>query len=612
MFTTANSVNATAQAQNLAAAINRNLSSAALDRFVGVASANTVTIYLLTPGSNVFLLEPGPLGGVMSLSWAAASGAANGTQANIVGLNQLYSGTSPFCTGKTFPQFIFSYASGVGPVATSPSLSLDGKKIAYVENDANIGAILHVLTLGTGTEVGTCGGTNTGTSTPTCAIGAFGPVIPGSTASSNATDFMLPLGLLAANASTGGAGAIDSFSSLFPTYSNDTGYVGDNNGIMYAITPLFLGTPAFRGGVGWPVAVNIGTDLSAPVVDVGNAGNIFVGDSSGNLYNYTLGGISAGNFGLGNATGGGVRDAAMIDSTNGVGYVTVSCSGTGGSSVLNQFGFSSNGLTTLRTVDLNARGCDGPVMYSPSVDNNYFNKGISSATAANNGELQVCFAGPSSLNLAQFQFVSGTMGASVQFLDSTFSSALGNLTCSPLTEFYGSNGSYALTGLSQSGTTATVTTAVQGFTTGQSVTIAGVAAGGADCPTATAQAFNGTHPVTVSSGTTFTYTDGLSGTITTCNISNATATGPTDYTFFGASLPGVWTFTTGMVSSTQAFSAQNTTNLSGGTSGIIVDNDSSDGQAASIYFGNLTSISNQCSTGIPTFCAVKLTQSALQ
>ncbi len=493
MFTTANSVNATAQAQNLAAAINRNLSSAALDRFVGVASANTVTIYLLTPGSNVFLLEPGPLGGVMSLSWAAASGAANGTQANIVGLNQLYSGTSPFCTGKTFPQFIFSYASGVGPVATSPSLSLDGKKIAYVENDANIGAILHVLTLGTGTEVGTCGGTNTGTSTPTCAIGAFGPVIPGSTASSNATDFMLPLGLLAANASTGGAGAIDSFSSLFPTYSNDTGYVGDNNGIMYAITPLFLGTPAFRGGVGWPVAVNIGTDLSAPVVDVGNAGNIFVGDSSGNLYNYTLGGISAGNFGLGNATGGGVRDAAMIDSTNGVGYVTVSCSGTGGSSVLNQFGFSSNGLTTLRTVDLNARGCDGPVMYSPSVDNNYFNKGISSATAANNGELQVCFAGPSSLNLAQFQFVSGTMGASVQFLDSTFSSALGNLTCSPLTEFYGSNGSYALTGLSQSGTTVTATTAVQGFTTGQSVTIAGVAAAGANCSSGTASALNGTH-----------------------------------------------------------------------------------------------------------------------
>ena len=58
VFTTANSVNATAQAQNLAAAINRNLSSAALDRFVGVASANTVTIYLLTPDRMCFCLSP--------------------------------------------------------------------------------------------------------------------------------------------------------------------------------------------------------------------------------------------------------------------------------------------------------------------------------------------------------------------------------------------------------------------------------------------------------------------------------------------------------------------------------------------------------------------------
>jgi hypothetical protein len=74
----------------------------------------------------------------------------------------------------------------------------------------------------------------------------------------------------------------------------------------------------------------------------------------------------------------------------------------------------------------------------------------------------------------------------------------------------------------------------------------------------------------------------------------------------------VWTFTTGLVSNTQAFTAQNTTNPSGGTSGIIVDNDSSDGQAASIYFGNLNETSVQCGTGAELFCAVKLTQSALQ
>src|SRR5256886_10064191 len=53
------------------------------------------------------------------------------------------SGTGTTLCGHTNPEFIFSYASGVGPVATSPSLSTTGTKIAYVENDPNIGAILH-------------------------------------------------------------------------------------------------------------------------------------------------------------------------------------------------------------------------------------------------------------------------------------------------------------------------------------------------------------------------------------------------------------------------------------------------------------------------------------
>ena len=42
-------------AANLAAAINRNLSTTALDRVVAVAAGNTVTVYALTPGSRVTL-----------------------------------------------------------------------------------------------------------------------------------------------------------------------------------------------------------------------------------------------------------------------------------------------------------------------------------------------------------------------------------------------------------------------------------------------------------------------------------------------------------------------------------------------------------------------------
>jgi hypothetical protein len=137
----------TIQASNFAAAINRNLSGTAVGQVVAVSSSSTVTVYSLTPGNRVSLTE---FTNLPQLSFGAVTAGTNGTQANIVGFNNLYSGTTPtpFCAGKTFPTFIFSYESGVGPVITSPTISLDGTKIAYIENDSNIGAILHVLTFG--------------------------------------------------------------------------------------------------------------------------------------------------------------------------------------------------------------------------------------------------------------------------------------------------------------------------------------------------------------------------------------------------------------------------------------------------------------------------------
>jgi hypothetical protein len=57
--------------------------------------------------------------------------------------------------------------------------------------------------------------------------------------------------------------------------------------------------------------------------------------------------------------------------------------------------------------------------------------------------------------------------------------------------------------------------------------------------------------------------------------------------------------------------ATNTTDVAGGTSGIIVDNDSTDGQASSIYFGTLAISTTICGTSA-AHCAVKLTQAALQ
>jgi hypothetical protein len=179
-------------ATNLAAAINRNLSSTALARVVAVASGDTVTVSALTPGNRVTLTDANTLN---NFSWGTVTAGTNGAQANIVAFNQLYSGSGTSLCNLSNPEFIFSYASGVGPVATSPGLSLGGTEISYVENDPSIGAILHVLTFGSGsTEYGTvasCASNNNGgTTLPTCATD---PVIPGSTSGSTATDFMLPL-----------------------------------------------------------------------------------------------------------------------------------------------------------------------------------------------------------------------------------------------------------------------------------------------------------------------------------------------------------------------------------------------------------------------------------
>src|SRR5580700_5310722 len=265
--TAAGAAGAASNATNLAAAINRNLSGTALDRIVAIASAanHTVTVYTLTPGTRVALTVPATVTG---LTWGGVTAGTNGLQANIVAFNHLYSGSGSSLCGLTNPEFIFSYASGVGPVATSPGLSVGGTEVAYVENDPNIGAILHVLTFGSGsTEYGTtasCTGNNNGGATlPTCATN---PVIPGSTSGSTATDFMLPLGLVAANAATAVAGAADSFSSPFTDYANDTTYAGDNNGYLYAITPTFNGTPAYAGN--FPVHVNATAPVSVTPTQV--------------------------------------------------------------------------------------------------------------------------------------------------------------------------------------------------------------------------------------------------------------------------------------------------------------------------------------------------------
>ena len=81
-----------------------------------------------------------------------ANGAAN--QANLIGFKNLYTNTSGtgFCTGLTAPSVKWSYRVGTKMVQTSPVLSLDGAKVAFI--DSNNPPNFFVLSPGTGTECG--------------------------------------------------------------------------------------------------------------------------------------------------------------------------------------------------------------------------------------------------------------------------------------------------------------------------------------------------------------------------------------------------------------------------------------------------------------------------
>ena len=72
---------------------------------------------------------------------------AGGGNANLIGVNQLYSNSakSGFCNTVTGPTVLFAYQTGTGggANATSVGLSLDGTKIVWVENSNP--ATLHVL-----------------------------------------------------------------------------------------------------------------------------------------------------------------------------------------------------------------------------------------------------------------------------------------------------------------------------------------------------------------------------------------------------------------------------------------------------------------------------------
>jgi len=210
----------------------------------------------------------------------------SGTQANLVGINNLYTGATPPCNSAS-PWVAFAYNTVTqtgGQIETSPTLSTDGTKVAFVESTSGA-SYFHVLVLPNPIPI-----------PPAQSGTVLSPMTPTSCTTPTTVGCMTTLTIETT--------ATNSNSSPWVDYNSDTAYVGADNGLLYKITPVFGGgAPALISTGGWPATVSTNATnkaLTGPVVD-DTTGRIFLGDGYGYFYavNLTNPGTSMAQVGLG-------------------------------------------------------------------------------------------------------------------------------------------------------------------------------------------------------------------------------------------------------------------------------------------------------------------------
>ncbi len=445
-----------------------------------------------------------------------ANQSPNATHENLVAFSNLYSGnvnSFGICNRTTSAsdnglaatvKWSYAVSSSIAAgVSTSPALSLNGTKVAFVESKSGSQPHFHVLAWKNGDGVNASNKQDAQSPKVLSTFTASAPVA----GSGTATDLAFGVS---------GAGSGDTLSSPFVDYGTDKAYIGDDKGHLVRLKDVFCTINVACTGAAPPapsidtiwgtagtVTVACGSKLTGPVVDF-FTGNVFVGCTDGKLYGFNSSGTSLANspvtVGNGAATGG-IVDPPIVDGANGFVYAV---SGTdGANAILVQ---TKTNLTSRLVATLGKAG--GTNLHAGAFNDAYFSSANSAAwllyvCGYNGGGTQSFLFGVGFV--ANRSMIAGTPANSLNF------AGVGVAECSPFTEI-------------------------------------------------------------LNSGTDRLFLSFLSGTLDGFNI-NAFPTG---------------TFAT----------APET----GGTSGMIVDNVGSQGQASSIYFTTLGG----------SHSAVKLTQSALQ
>jgi hypothetical protein len=339
----------------------------------------------------------------------AAAGVTGG-QANLVAFNNLYAGTSPTGLCGAAPTVRFAYNITTVPggrISTSPVLSLDGTKIAFVESVAGASpqAIFHVLTWAPGGAI----------KSAVSALGSMTSLTFSPT--SNCTT-----------------------SSPWVDYTADVAYVGSDKGIVYKITGVFKGTPTLVTTFPWPVTVHINFHLTPPVLDEGRSA-LMVGSSDGTLYKIdtTTGALTPLVVGIRGGTTSGITGSPMVDVTNGTTFV-VSANGLstapgGRSAVLVQANTDTMAEMARVPIGLGSSGGTNLNLYEPTFSNDYYND-------PSTGVIRLCGTQVDNTNPWQYAFGFGGFGGITMNTTPSFSQQLLASTtarCTGWTEFFNVN-----------------------------------------------------------------------------------------------------------------------------------------------------------------------------
>jgi hypothetical protein len=369
--------------------------------------------------------------------------AGSATQANLVGITNLYSGTGGLCGAAPTVNWAYdaTNVSG-GKILTSTVISMDGTQIAYVES-AGTSAVFHILTwkAGEGTSA-------TSAVTPTAVGGC-----------SATTSCLRSL--------TYSSSATDTLSSPWVDYATDKAFVGSDDGKIYRISCVFKCAANTNPTVDWtftlPVKGTGGASATpnGPVYDSDTA-RLFVGDQLGELWTLNVsvnppvvfagpvmvggGGCTTahppGRTGTGaggncTASGGsyGIPDPVLLDSTSDKIFAFSGNDGSTNSAVVAQLNEDLTGVVKAHV----GRGSRNNTttnanLYSGAFDNDFY------GATPNTGQLYLC--GTSTTDTTSYLYWLGFTAYPTMNATATGSITRGTsagVPCSPITEIYNPN-----------------------------------------------------------------------------------------------------------------------------------------------------------------------------